>query len=118
MSRLVNTRKVKLNEFDTRVQIITQTASQTDNFGYEQTETVLDTVYAKVEYMSRKTQEDTEGGREISMQQIKFLMRYNANVEKTSKLKIVDTGKEFDIIAIYDDVGRRQYMEIIAELRE
>jgi len=116
---LANTKKIKLNEFDTLIKFYVMTDEMTSTHGTKEVRTLLATMYAKFDYLSRKQEEKTIGGRERSVQQATATIRYNASVTKTSEMEIVDTGEIYEVIGIHRDKGRiGQFLEVIGEARD
>lgn len=112
-------RRVKLNEFDTLIRFYVMTDKETSTHGTREVRTLLATIYAKFDYISRKQEEKTIGGRERSVQQATATIRYHASVTKTSEMEIVDTGEIYEVIGIHRDRGRiGQYLEVIGEVRD
>ena len=112
-------RKVKLNEFDTLIKFYVITDEATATHGTKEVSTLLATIYAKFDYLSRKQEEKTIGGRERSVQQATATIRYNASVTKTTEMHIVDTGEIYEVIGIHRDRGRiGQFLEVIGEARD
>jgi len=116
---LANTRRIKLNHFDTLIRFWSVTRPENQQHGTKKVRTELATLYCQFDYISRKQEEKTIGGRERSVQQATALTRYNASITKTTEMEIMDTGEIYDVIGIHRDTGRiGQFLEVIGEVRD
>ncbi len=120
MSRgLANTKRIKLAHFDTLVKFYNTTTLKTATHGSKPVRTLLDSCYCNVDYLSRKQEEKTIGGRERSVQQAVFLRRYHSGINKKTEMEIPATGEVYEIIGIHRDKGRLgQFLECIGEVRD
>ncbi len=94
-------------------------ATDTENADYSSTETftLTKTVWANIAYRSRRQLERIMSGKETALQQVSFFIRKPEGFSVTTKSQVQYDGETYDIITIMKDVGRRQYWELITELK-
>lgn len=112
--------RVQRKRLDSRIEIYSETVTTGEDFSPSTSRTLVATVACAVEYNSRKQVERIVGGRETSIQQITFRIRAprTYTITKSSIIKIVSKDGLYDIISIMKDVGRNQYWDIVAELKD
>ena len=81
-------------------------------------------IWASVENLSRKQMETEVANRITSIQQIRFKIRYTTlnrlNSRKSGSVWIASDGDgtQYNIITKSEDLGRKQFIELVTELRQ
>lgn len=108
---------------DVRIEIVTPSTVKSATGGPKQ-ETVINGPYwCGMEYLSRKQMETEVDTRITSFQQIRFTLRYtdslmNDVLSKAGFIREYGGSQEYNIISISKDLGRKQFIQIVAELKE
>lgn len=108
---------------DVKINIITPSTVKSATGGPKQ-ETVINGPYwAAMEYLSRKQMETEVDTRITSFQQIRFTLRYtdalmNDVLSKAGWIQEFGGSQEYNIISISKDLGRKQFIQIVTELKE
>jgi len=102
---------------DERVEI--WCATDTINADHSSTESfaLTETVWAHLIFRARRQVERIMSGKETALQQVSFVIRKLETFTLTTKDQVRYDGDSFDVIAIMKDLGRRQYWEIVTELK-
>lgn len=101
---------------DSRVTLLVRTASQEGRFGTQVTSwTPLATVWAQVTPMLPSRAERVADGIEIARQPIRVRMRWRDDIDTT--MAIEHDGKRYRIVGGPAELGRREGIEIVAELQ-
>jgi SPP1 family predicted phage head-tail adaptor len=109
-------KKENIGRLDRRVTIQGYTENQNDFGEKEITFSDLATVWAKIEYQSKGTDEEFHAKRETAVTSVLFTIRYKADY-RSKKNRIVYEGEVYDIISVREN-GRRHYLIIEAKLKE
>lgn len=115
-------RRVKLGNLSERIRVDAITITRTTTGGPGRS-TSSYWLYAEVDYDSRRQEEQTVGGRELSRQQVRFKVRDQESlrtvIKKDSLVFFPKTNETYDIINIDRGIGRvGQYMWLICEIRD
>jgi len=105
--------KVRL---DRKISIMTESVSRTTSGASDISHpSVLASVFARVRYVTRTQKEQMYGGRETSIQEVHFDIRYRSDLDK---VKMVDyEGGRYDIITIMER-GRKQYQTLVTQWKD
>lgn len=102
-----------IGEMDRRVEIWDVSHVETD-YGYEDQDSLVDTVWAAYLPKTRMMREDIQAGKESSMQEIHWIIRKRTDLDKINYLKY--GGLEYDIITIFDE--GRGFQRLVTQLKE
>lgn len=106
--------KVRL---DQRIEILTQTDNRTSGGAIDMTFSTLSTISARVRYVARTQKESTIGGRETSIQEVHFDIRYNPSVSMDKVKMVRYKSLLYDIITILER-GRSQYLTLVTQFKD
>lgn len=111
-----------LGKMDTRIYIFSTETARNASGGPSITPTQRGPYWAFMEYLTRKQGEIEVATRITSVQQVRFTIRYSTTVfgylEKNGYIQVVgDTERKYEIISVADDKGRKQFIEIVTELK-
>lgn len=112
-----------LGKMDVQILIYAPTTERSSAGGPITTTSEYGPVWASREYLARKQMETEVATRITSFQQIKFVIRYTEEVaevlSKAGHITLNDRSSDiYNIITVSKDMGRKQFIEIIAELKE
>lgn len=117
----LNRNKKLLGLMDVKVYIVTPHTVASATGGPKTEEVIYGPYWAGMEYLSRKQMETEVDTRITSIQQIRFTLRYSDTLfdDVLSKAGHLTEGdKEYNIISVSKDAGRKQFIQIVTELRE
>lgn len=104
--------KMKIAELNKRIQIIRNTLTENDNGVDEETEVILNEVWAKVQNMSGT--EIFKANSDFSKVTTRFVIRYLTDITTDDYIKF--EGRKYNIVYINNYNFSNDFIEIVGEL--
>lgn len=104
--------KMKIAELNKRIQIIRNTLTENDNGVDEETEVILNEVWAKVQNMSGT--EVFRANSDFSKITTRFIIRYLTDITTDDYIKF--EGRKYNIVYINNYNFSNDFIEIVGEL--
>lgn len=104
--------KMKIAELNKRIQIIRNTLTENDNGVDEETEVILNEVWAKVQNMSGT--EVFRSNSDFSKVTTRFVIRYLTDITTDDYIKF--EGRKYNIVYINNYNFSNDFIEIVGEL--
>lgn len=104
---------MKAGELDRRITLETYTTTKNSYGEEEKTWSTLATVWAKIDYSGGT--EDFEADKNTAIGRVRFSIRHRTDV--TEQTRILYESEYYDILAI-NEIGRREGLELITEVRK
>ena len=104
--------KMKIAELNKRIQIIRNTLTENDNGVDEETEVILNEVWAKVQNMSGT--EVFRSNSDFSKVTTRFVIRYLTDITTDDYIKF--EGRKYNIVYINNYNFSNDFIEIVVEL--
>ena len=104
--------KMKIAELNKRIQIIRNTLTENDNGVDEETEVILNEVWAKVQNMSGT--EVFRSNSDFSKVTTRFVIRYITDITTDDYIKF--EGRKYNIVYINNYNFSNDFIEIVGEL--
>ena len=104
--------KMKIAELNKRIQIIRNTLTENDNGVDEETEVILNEVWAKVQNMSGT--EVFRSNSDFSKITTRFIIRYLTDITTDDYIKF--EGRKYNIVYINNYNFSNDFIEIVGEL--
>ncbi|MFL5731459.1 MAG: phage head closure protein [Cytophagaceae bacterium] len=111
-------REIKdIGQFDRKITIESITGGRSASGGQVKTWTTVATPWAMVDDLNNRVDgnEKYEAGRETAIGKTKFTIRYRTGLD--AKMRILYEGAYYNIRA-FNELGRRQFLEIMADTRD
>ncbi len=107
---------MRIAKLDRYVRIEQKSVAQDANYGSETiTWVTYKNAWASILDVTTKMQESTNSDLRQLKQPTRVQMRYDASIDVTMRLVVVDTGRILNIVSQPAEIGRREAIEFMAE---
>lgn len=107
---------MKISKLDRYVRVERKQVTQDPDYGSEVVTWVLHkNAWASILDVTTRMQEETNSDLRQLKQPTRVQMRYDANIDVTMRLVVVDTGRVLNIVSQPAEIGRREAIEFMAE---
>lgn len=107
---------MRIGKLDRYVRIEQKSVTQDPDYGSEVvTWVTYKNAWASILDVTTKMQESTNSDLRQLKQPTRVQMRYDASIDVTMRLVVVDTGRILNIVSQPAEIGRREAIEFMAE---
>lgn len=107
---------MRIAKLDRYVRVEQKSVTQDSDYGSEVvTWTLYKNAWASILDVTSKMQESTNSDLRQLKQPTRVQMRYDATIDVTMRLLVVDTGRILNIVSQPAELGRREAIEFMAE---
>jgi len=108
--------KLRIGKLDQRIEIQQKTAVRSATGSATATWSTVARVWAGLSYQSSGNSEQVEADQILATTRVAFTIRYRDGLSE--EMRIVSDGKNYDIIPPMEQIGRKMYLKLRAELQE
>lgn len=107
---------MRIGKLDRYVRVEQKSVTQDPNYGSEiVTWVTYKNAWASILDVTTRMQEETNSDLRQLKQPTRVQMRYDATIDVTMRLVVVDTGRILNIVSQPAEIGRREAIEFMAE---
>lgn len=107
---------MRIGKLDRYVRVEQKSVTQDPNYGSEiVTWVTYKNAWASILDITTRMQEETNSDLRQLKQPTRVQMRYDATIDVTMRLVVVDTGRILNIVSQPAEIGRREAIEFMAE---